>query len=143
MTITTLYGTTIYSGYGYPANSIYGGEIQIEPDRWQMITVPVMYGFWDDVYHQLIHDGQTIATIKNYVLDQIADNMGSLAENFISSCNTYIGDNNFYYNYIPGVTDYRSIHNFPLAYLDGERVEYVAFWIRSIHTENIIIKWGE
>lgn len=95
--MTELYGTTIYSGYGYPAMSVYSGEIQIEPERWQMITVPVIYGYWDSTNHQLIHDGQTIARIKNYVLDQIADIMGSSVENFIRSTHTYIGDNNYFF----------------------------------------------
>jgi hypothetical protein len=140
---TTLYGTTLYSGYGYPAMSVYSGEIQIEANRWQMITIPVMFGYWDSTNHQLVHDGQTVANVKNYLLDQIADNMGSAAENYISIVNTFIGDNNYYWNYIPGVTNPLSSHNFSLAYLDGDRVEYVAFWLKSIHTENIIVKWGE
>ena len=141
--MTEIFGTTIYSGYGYPAMSVYSGTIQIEADRWQMLTVPVMFGYWDSTNHQLIHDGQTVSTIKNYVLDQIADTMNSPAENFIKSVHTYIGDNNYYWNYYPSITNPLSVHNFPLAYLDGERVEYVAFWIRSIHNSDIIIKWGE
>lgn len=94
--MTELYGTTIYSGYGYPAMSVYSGEIQIEPERWQMITVPVIYGYWDSTNHQLIHDGQTIARIKNYVLDQIADVMGSSVENFIF-INNDIRINNYFF----------------------------------------------
>jgi hypothetical protein len=140
---TTSYGTTIYSGYGYPAMSVYSGEIQIEPDRWQMITIPVMFGYWDTSSHQLIHDGMTTAYVKNYLLDQIEDNMGSPIQNYIRVVNTFIGDNNYYWNFVPGVTNPLSVHNFPLAYLDGERVEYVAFWLRSIHTDNIIVRWGE
>lgn len=141
--MTTIYGNTIYSGYGYPASSVYFGEIELEPNRWQMIAVPVMFGYWDSTNSQLVHDGLTVATIKNYVLDQIADTMGGVAETYIESAHTYIGDNNFYYNYLPGVTNSLSVHNFPLAYLDGDRVEYVGFWIKSIHTDNIIIRWGE
>lgn len=138
--MTVSYGQLIYGNY---SSSVYGGEIEIEPDRWQLITIPVMYGYWDNVNHQLIHDGQTIARIKNYLLDQIADIMGNPVQNYIRIVNTFIGDNNFYYNYIPGVTNPLSVHNFPLVYLDGERVEYVAFWIRSIHNESIVVKWGE
>lgn len=139
----TIYGNTIYSGYGYPASSIYHGEIEIEPNRWQMLSVPVMFGYWDNITHKLIHDNQTIATIKNYILNQIEDIMGNPIELYIKSVHTYIGDNNFYYNFIPNVTNPLSIHNFPLAYLDGDKVEYVGFWIQSIHNDNIIIKWGE
>jgi hypothetical protein len=69
--------------------------------------------------------------------------MGNPVQSYIKVVNTYIGDNNYFYNYIPGVTNPLSTHNFPLAYLDGDRVEYVAFWIKSIHTSDIIIKWGE
>ena len=141
--MSEIYGTHIYSGYGYPASSVYGGELGIDPNVWQMITVPVMYGYWDDVYHQLIHDGITVATVKNYILDQIADIMGSPAENYVFSVHTYIGDNNFFYNYFPGITNPLSVNNFPLAYLDEDRVEYVAFWLKSIHSSQILIKWGE
>jgi hypothetical protein len=135
------YGSTIYSNYS--TSSIYVGEIQIESDRWQLITVPVIYGYWDTSNHVLVHDGVTIARVKNYVLDQIEDIMGNPVQSYIKVVNTYIGDNNYFYNYIPGVTNPLSTHNFPLAYLDGDRVEYVAFWIKSIHTSDIIIKWGE
>lgn len=141
--MTVFYGNSIYSGYGYPSQSIFYGEIEIEPDRWQMITIPVVYGYWDNINHQHIHDGQTRSTVKNYLLDQIEDIMGDVVQNYVKVVNTYIGDNNFFYNYIPGITNPLSAHNFPLAYFDGDRIEYVAFWLRSIHSENIVIKWGE
>jgi hypothetical protein len=141
--MSIIYSSPIYGGFGDPSASIYGGEIEIEPERWQIISVPVMYGYWDDVNHQLIHDAMTIATVKNYVIDQIADNMGSPAQNFIFSTHAFIGDVNFFYSYFPGITNPLSIHNFPLAYTDNDNVEYVGFWIKSIHTNPIIIKWGE
>lgn len=137
----SVYGTSIYGGYD--TLTVYGGEIQIEENRWQMITIPVIYGYWDDVYHQIVNDNTTIATIKNYVFDQIGDIMGGPVQNYIQSAHTFIGDNNYFYNYFPGITNPLSTHNFPLSYVDGGRLEYVAFWIRSIHSSPIIIKWGE
>lgn len=141
--MSIIYETSIYGGYSDTATSTYGGEIQIEQDRWQLITIPVTYGYWNSSYHQIISDGQTLATIKNYLFDQVTDIMHNPAQNYITSAHTYIGDNNFFYNYVAGVTNPLSIHNFPLAYIDEGRVEYVAFWIRSIHSAPIIIKWGE
>jgi hypothetical protein len=141
--MSVVYSSPIYGGFGDPTASLYNGEVQIEPEIWQMITIPVVYGYWDTTNHLLVHDGSTIATIKNYVFDQIADNLGSPAQNHISSAHTYIGDNNFFYNYIPNVTNPLSSHNFPLAYADGDRIEYVAFWIKSINVSPIVIVWGE
>jgi hypothetical protein len=123
--MSVMYNTPIYSGYGDTSTSSLGGEIQIEEDRWQMITIPVIYGSWNASVHQIVNDGQTIATIKNYVFDQIADIMGGPVENYIASAHTYIGDNNYFYNYIPSVTNPLSSHNFPLAYDDEGRIEYV------------------
>ena len=137
------YDTTIYGGYNDTSTSTYGGEIQIEQNRWQMIVIPVMYGYWDTINHNLMNDSSTIATIKNYVFDQIEDIIGNPVENYIASAHAYIGDNNFFFNYIPNITNPLSSHNFSLSYDDEGRIEYTSFWIKSVHTSPIVIRWGE
>lgn len=119
-----------------------GGEIQIEPMRWQMISIPVRYGYWDTISHNHIHDETTVATIKNYVVDQINDVYGGNASDMVEIFNTYIGDIHRVYNYVVGHTIDNSIHNFPLAYIDDGDVEYVGIWVKSIHTSAFTIKWG-
>lgn len=123
------------------------GLIEIE-EGWQMITVPIKTGYWDKISHKHIHDGITIAKIKNYIIDQIEDKLGIDANLAIEIANTYTGDNQFFYNYIPGFTKDNSEHNFKLVYSDltnegKEAQEYTAFWIKSIHTEPFSIEWGE
>lgn len=119
-----------------------GGYIEIEPG-WQLISIPIQYGYWDNILHKHINDNITEANIKNYVLDQIEDILGLSGNTVISVANTYVGDNQFFYNYIPGVTNPNSTHNFKLCYVDGSAKEYSAFWIKSIHTTSFTIKWGE
>ena len=141
--MSIIYDSVIYGGYNDPSNSSLNGEIQIEENRWQMITIPVTYGYWDISLHQIINDNTTIATIKNYVFDQIGDIMSNPVQNYIQSAHAFIGDNNFFFNYFPVITNPLSSHNFPLSYNDETRTEYTAFWIRSLHTSPIIIKWGD
>ena len=86
------------------------GTIEIEPG-WQLISIPIKNGFWDKVSHKLIHDA-TIATIKNYLMDQIEDILAKPVNEVISVANTYIGDNQFFYNYVPGVTAENNSNNF-------------------------------
>jgi len=119
-----------------------GDVIEIEPNRWQMISIPIRYGFWDTTTHDLVHDDVTIATIKNYVADQIEDVYGVPASTMIEVFNTYIGDIHKMYNYVPNITIENSEHNFPLAYIDDGRVEYVGMWVKSIHPTTFTIKWG-
>jgi len=118
------------------------GEIQIEANTWQLISIPVRYGYWDMSQHKLVHDGVTVARIKNYFFDQIEDKYGDPA-NFIEIANTFFGDEGYYRAYIPGVTNPNSDNNFPLAYVDGARVEYTGFWVKSISSSDIVIEWGE
>lgn len=126
-----------------PCSTIGYGQIEVEPNRWQLVSIPIKYGYWNSTQHKHIHDNTTIARIQNYIVDQIEDIYGVNCNTMIEVFNTYIGDNNFYYNFIPGITDPLSIHNFELAYQDGSNLEYTGFWIKSIHPNNFIIKWGE
>lgn len=150
-----IYGDgTIFSGWVIPVEGIdstegcpdfiqTGGEIEIEPDRWQLISIPIRYGYWDTGSSQLIHDGVTVARVKNYVMDQIEDIYGGNAEDYIEVVNAYFGDNDFFYNYIPGVTNPLSPHNFELTFVDGARLEVTGFWVKSVHSSSLIIKWGD
>ena len=121
---------------------IKSGTIEIEPNRWQLVSIPIEYGYWDNINHKFVHDETTPAKIENYVIKQIEDIYSVSCNTMISVFNTYIGDRNVYYNFIPGVTDPLSIHNFNLAYQDGNNTEYTGFWIKSIHNTSFIIRWG-
>lgn len=125
------------------------GSIELEPNVWQLVAIPVQFGYFDSSGGVLVHDKSTPATVYNYVIRQIESVYGKPAEQLLSVCNAYIGDDNFFRSYIPGFTAETSPHNFPLVYVDDDapdgevRREVVAFWVRSIHTSPIIITWGE
>lgn len=118
-----------------------GGSIEIEPNRWQMISIPIQYGYWDTSTHKHVHNSY-IAKIKNYVIDQIEDVYGVPSETMVEVINTYVGDNHKMWNYVCGTTIDQSEHNFPLAYIDGDNIEYCGLWVKSIHPETFTITWG-
>ncbi len=132
----------LHNHIGINIDSCYG-TIQIEPDRWQLIAIPIQYGYWDNVLHKHIHDDITISRIHNYIIEQIEDIYSVPADTMIEVFNAFIGDVNKYYNFLPGVTDPLSEHNFELAYQDGVHLEYTGFWIKSIHNTPFEIIWGE
>ena len=115
------------------------GFIQLEPS-WQLAAVPVVHGYWSSTQHKHIHDGVTIARFKNYILDQITDLYGN---DMIEVANTYLGDNQFFWNYVPGSTPETSNHNFQLVYNDSGYFEISGFWIKSLSLTPIVITWGE
>jgi len=125
------------------SGTISSGEMQIEAGVWQLLSIPVQFGYFNNGTGELIHDGTTVARIKNYLLDQIEYNLGNSAEDYIEVANCYFGDEDAFRNYVPGTTNPASSQNFPLAYMDGTRLEFTAFWIKSIHTSDIVIEWGE
>lgn len=129
-----LWGTTTASG-----TCSNFGSIQLEPG-WQLISVPVGYGYWDSSSHQHVHDDVTVAKFKNYVLDQIEDLYGT---GLVEVANTYLGDNQFFWSYVVGSTPDGSPHNFQLIYDDGPYREISGFWIKMTTTSGIIINWGE
>lgn len=120
-----------------------GGCITIEKNRWQLIAIPIKFGYWSQTQSKLVHDDVTIARVKNYVIDQIDDIESGNVEDLIEVCNAYIGDKNFFYNYVVGKTNEGSTHNFELSYQDEECLEVTGFWIKSIADHDITISWGE
>jgi len=116
------------------------GSIQLEYG-WQMIAIPIVDGYWSSVDHKHIHDENTTAKFKNYVLDQITDLYGS---GVVEVANTYLGDNQFFWNYVPGSTPTSSPHNFQMVYDDGISKEISGFWIKIIGpAAPYTITWGE
>lgn len=116
------------------------GTIQLE-QGWQLVSVPVLFGYWSSVSHEHIHDGTTVAKFKNYILDQITDLYGA---GVVEVANTYTGDQQIFYSYVVGVTPESSPNNFRLVYNDNENYEISGFWINVIGpSAPYIISWGE
>jgi hypothetical protein len=122
------------------------GEIQIEPGVWQLLAIPQKTGYWDNVLHKMYKDENTISKFENVVITQIEDTYGVQASTVLEVANAYIGDENLFRNYIPGLTSPLSVHNFELVYIDidggNTREEVTAFWVKSIGATPIILKWG-
>lgn len=125
---------TTYSGTNFGS-----GSIELEYD-WQLIAVPIQFGYWDLTLHKHVHDGLTVAKFKNYLMDQIDDLYGL---NQISVANAYVGGTGNFYSFVPGSTPESSPHNFNLCYQDSGSVEITGFWIRSLSISPILISWGE
>ena len=136
---TTTAGYDLYSGEEVTASGIGGGSIQLE-NGWQLISIPIEYGYWDSTAHQHVHDDVTVSKVKNYVIDQIEDLYGA---GNVQVCNTYLGDNQFFYSYVVGSTPESSPHNFQLIYNDSGNKEITGFWLRSLSVTDMIITWGE
>lgn len=116
------------------------GSIQLEYG-WQLVAIPIMYGYWDSTAHEHVHDDSTTAQFENYVLEQITDLYGS---GIIEVANTYLGDNQFFWSYVVGSTPTSSPHNFQLVYTDGPNQEISGFWIKVIDVgAPYTITWGE
>lgn len=115
------------------------GSIQLEPG-WQMVAVPVRYGYWDTTAHEHVHDDTTVAKFENYVLDQIEDLYGP---DNVEVANTYPGDLQAFLSYVVGSTPTTSPHNFQLVYDDEGHYEISGFWIKMTTTDPIVITWGE
>jgi len=124
--------TTVSGGTG-------SGSLELE-NSWQLVSIPIQYGYWDSTTHRHIHDGVTIAKFKNYVLDQITDLYGI---NIVEVANTFTGDAQIFYSYVVGSTPESSPHNFLLCYEDGVNKEFSGFWIKIVGpTSPYIITWG-
>ena len=115
------------------------GSIELE-QGWQLVSVPIQFGYWDLSIHRLIHDDTTVAKFKNYVLDQIEDLYGT---GKIEIANTYTGDQQAFFSYVVGSTPASSPHNFNLIYEDNGNFEIAGFWLKSISGTPITINWGE
>lgn len=115
------------------------GTIELEYG-WQLVAIPITYGYWDTSTHKHVHDGVTIAKFKNYVLDQITDLYGA---DIIEVANTYPGDLQAFLSYVVGSTPESSPHNWRLVFDDSINKEISGFWIKSLSSSPIIISWGE
>lgn len=115
------------------------GSIQLEPG-WQLISIPVQYGYWSSATHEHVHDNITAAKFENYVYDQIEDLYGA---GKVEVANTYPGDLQAFLSYVPDSTPATSPHNFQLVYADGPHLEISGFWIKMTTASGIVITWGE
>lgn len=121
------------------------GSIQLE-FGWQLIAIPVVYGYWDDTAHEHVHDDVTVAKFENYVLDQIDDLYATVSgiETIVEVANTYTGDQQAFWSYVVGSTPTSSPHNFQLVYDDSGYNEISGFWIKIIGpSAPYLITWGE
>jgi len=120
------------------------GIIEIEPG-FQIIATPVEYGYWSTTEHKHIHDGATVATIYNYIDQQISDVYGVQSNTMVEVYNTLVGGQGNYWNFVPGVTNPLSPHNFNLSYYDSgaNSHEIVGYFVKSIHPTTFTITWGE
>ena len=126
-------GTTSSGVCGY-------GSIQLEYG-WQLIAVPVEYGYWDSTAHEHVHDDVTRAKFENYILDQTDDLYGT---GIIEVANTYTGDQQAFFSYVVGVTPESSPHNFQHIYDDGIHREIAGLWVKVTGAgAPYIITWGE
>lgn len=121
------------------------GSIQLE-FGWQLLGIPIDYGYWDYTTHEHVHDGTTRAKVKNYIIDQIDDlyaTVSSGVETIVEVSNTYPGDLNAFLSYVVGSTPESSPNNWDLIYEDGIHREVAGFWIRIIGPNSpYIITWG-
>jgi hypothetical protein len=115
------------------------GSIQLEPG-WQLISIPIRYGYWDAVAHEHVHDDTTVAKFENYVMDQIDDLYGT---GNVEVANTYPGDLQAFLSYVVGSTPTSSPHNFQMVYADGSHLEISGFWVKMTTTSGIVITWGD
>jgi hypothetical protein len=115
------------------------GTIQIEYS-WQLVAVPITHGYWSIATHKHVHNDSTIAKYENYIQAQIDDLYGP---GKIEVANTYLGDNQFFWSYVPGSTPISSPHNFNLVYEDSGYQEISGFWIKSLSVSPIIVTWGD
>lgn len=115
------------------------GSIQLEYG-WQLVAVPVEFGWWDSVSHTHIHDSITVARFENYIYNQLLDLYGDVVE----VANTYTGDNQAFSSYVCGSTPTSSPHNFQLVYTDNGAKEISGFWIKIIGQDGpYVITWGK
>lgn len=120
-----------------------GGEIQLQPG-FQLISIPTVYGSFDITTGQLVLD-QTKAKVKNYLLDQLAYNLGIPYDDIgqhIESCVAVRGGE-LSQNFVSNVTPETSVNNFELAYLDDTAVEFTAFYVNVKSSVDPLpkIKW--
>jgi len=122
------------------------GTILINPDRWQLVSLPVETGYWDTTSSSIIDDGITIAKVNNYIIAQIQDKYvmgGETIGDYIEIINTYPGTLNAFltWNSASPPPD-SSPNNFQMMYEDGSHREYSGIWIKSVSSDPLVIEWG-
>ena len=126
-------------------SAIIFGEIQLEPNRWQLISLPVQFGYWDSSSHIIVNDGVTVAKVKNYIVAQIEDKYvggGESIGDYVEVINTYVGDINAFWTWnSASPPPDSSPNNFPLVYIDGTRKEIAGIWLKSVTSINMILEW--
>lgn len=120
------------------------GIIEIEPG-FQIVSIPITYGYWSVSSHTHVHDGTTPATIYNYVTTQIEDTYGVQARTMVEFFNTLIGGQGYYFTFFPNQTNPLGEYNFELSYLDSGTgyEEITGFYVNSIHHTTFTIQWGD
>ncbi len=120
------------------------GTIEIEPG-FQMISTPVVYGYWDTSAHIHVHNTSTVATVYNYIDQQISDLYSVASNTMVEVYNTLVGGQGNYWNFVPGMTNPASPHSFQLSYYDSGSgsQEVTGYFIKSIHSTTFTISWGE
>lgn len=146
MEIRTLPGAgyNLWADVCEEGEGIGGGYIDIEPG-FQMISIPITHGYWNTTTSGHIHDDSTVATVYNYIVQQVEHVYGVPGNTMIEIFNTLVGGSPIYFNFAVGVNDPGSPHNFQLAYYDlgASDYEYTGFFIKSIHSTSFKIRWGE
>jgi len=122
------------------------GTIEIEPQRWQLIAMPVETGYWDSTSSTIVDDSSTIARVNNYIIAQIQDKYVGVGESigdYVEIVNTYVGDINSFWTWnSASPPPDSSPNNFPLTYIDGSRKEYAGMWFKSVTADTLVIEWG-
>lgn len=122
------------------------GSIEVEANEWQLCAIPVTTGIWENGIFSSITIRSTFA---NYVVSQLESKYNTNIGNLIELANTKVGDNSYFYNYIPNITPDDSDQNFFLTYIDDDndsndnliKYEVTGFWIKSIADFPLIIDW--
>jgi len=122
------------------------GTIEIEPNRWQLIAIPIETGYWDTTSSSIVDDQVTTARVNNYIIAQIQDKYvggGETIGDYVEIVNTFFGDINAFYTWnSASPPPDSSPNNFPLTYIDGTRKEYAGMWVKSVTANPLIIEWG-
>jgi len=125
---------------------IVSGEIELEPNVWQLIAVPVIHGYWDTNTSSLVTSTSIIARVKNYIVAQLEDKYvggGETIGDYVEIINTYFGDINAFYTWNAAAPPPdASPHNFPLVYVDGTRKEVAGIWVKSVTASLMILEWA-
>ncbi len=121
------------------------GEIEIEPDRWQLIAMAQETGYWDSSSHIIVNDFSTRSKVNNFIINQLTDKYvggGESIGDYVEVANTYFGDINAFYTWQSGSPPPDSSpNNFPMVYVDGSRKEIAGIWIKSVASITMIIEW--